>query len=198
MATLLDGGQHRIAGNGSLTIGKTADGDIVGYPESGTLRGIHDADGCIVVDSKKSVRAVVEDQDLGGDYLCIGSVITDTGDGLVERQTVFEQRILIAVKTVLGNLQLHGRSVEGDALATRLNQMGHGIVGTHIVVDHHSAGIHTSTDAVVEHQGDACIDEFLIVVVILGVFCLRDDHTTALVPMEILADADLAFIFLTT
>ena len=76
--------------------------------------------------------------------------------------------------------------------------MRHRIIGAHIVIDHHAAGVHARTDTVVENQGYACINQFLVMVVILRVLGLRHDYPTALVTMEILADTHLALIFLTT
>ena len=61
------------------------------------------------------------------------------------------QCILITVISVFGDFESHWRAIESNALASCLDEMGDGIVGTLIVVHHHAVGIHTGADAVVEH-----------------------------------------------
>ena len=85
--------------------------------------------------------------------LGIVTVVAHDNHILIDRHPMFQQGILITVVTVLGDLKLHRTAIEGDTLATRLDEIGYGIIGTHIVIYHHTAGIHTCTDAVVEHQG---------------------------------------------
>ena len=172
MAALLYRCQHRVAGHRALAVGKSTDGDVLGHPEAGMLRRIEDADSRIIVDGKETVGAVFHRQDGGCHIFSIGTIVADADNRLVNWQSVLQQGILIAIEAVLGDFELHGRTVEGDALATRINQVRHGIEGTHIIIDHHATGIHTSTDAVVEHQGDACVDQFLKVVVILRILRL--------------------------
>ena len=198
MTTLLDGGQHGIAGHGTLTVGETTDADVLGHTEPSTLHGIEDADGCIVVDGKESVRPMLQSQDLWRQSLGIGTIVADTDDLVVDAQTVFQQRVLIAVETVFRDLELHGRAIESNTLAARFDQITDGIIGPHVVVDHHTAGVHTRTDTVVEHQGDASIDESLVVLVVTGVLGLRRDDTTDLVTEEVLADMGLALVLLAT
>ena len=133
---------------------------------------IEDADSRIIVDGKEGVRPILHRQDGRRHILSISAIVADADNRLVNWQSVLQQGILIAIEAVLGDFELHGGAVEGDALATRRNQVRHGIEGTYIIIDHHATGIHTSTDAVVEHQGDACVDQFLIVVVILRILRL--------------------------
>ena len=111
---------------------------------------------------------------------------------------MFQQGIFITIETVLRNLKLHGTTIKCYPLASCLYQMGHGIIGTHIVIDHHTTGIHARTDSVIEHDGDTCINQPLIVFVVLGVLRLRHDDTTDLVTMEVLTDPHLTFMLLPT
>ena len=72
--------------------------------------------------------------------------------------------------------------------------MGHGIIGSHIVVNHHTAGIHPRTDTVIEHDGDAGINQSLIVLIVLRILRLRHNDTTHLITMEVLTDTHLTLI----
>ena len=158
------------------------------------LHGIEDADGRIVVHGEETIRRCLQGQDLRRHRLGIGPVVTDTDDLLIDGHAVLQQGILIAVVPVLGDLQVHRTAIEGDAFAPRLDQMGHGVIGSHIVIDHHPTGIHTRTDTVVEHQRNTGIQQPLVMVVVTCVLRLGDDDTTDLVTVEILADAGLALI----
>jgi len=110
--------------------------------------------------------------------------------------TVFQEGILIAVKTVLGNLQGHGGAIEGNSVTAGLYQMGHRIIGTHIIIYHHAAGIDSRADAVIEHQGDSSVDKSLEVVVLMGVLRLGDDNAANLVLIERPADLHFPLILL--
>ena len=57
-AALLHSGKHRIAGDGTLTIGESAYRHIIRDAESHVLGGIEDTDGSVVVDGEESVRTV--------------------------------------------------------------------------------------------------------------------------------------------
>ena len=195
-ASLLDRGEHGVAGHRPLTIGKPTDGDVLRHSQSHALDRIENADGRVVVHGKESVGTVCLAQHLGGDGLRIGTVVADAAQALVERQVVLQQRILIAVETVLRDFQLHGRAVEGDALAAGLDEVAHSIEGTHIVVDHHAAGIDARADTVVEHQGHATVDQPLEMAIVARILGLRDDDATNLVLEERLADAHLALVAL--
>ena len=198
MATLLDGGQHGVAGHGTLTVGEATDADILRHTEPSTLHGIEDADGRIVVDSKETIRPMLQSQDLRRQCLGIGTIVADTDNLVIHLQTVFQQGVLIAVETVFRDLELHGRAIESDALTTRFDQITDSVIGPHVVVDHYTAGVHTCTDAIVEHQRDASIDELLIVLVVTRVLGLRHDDTTDLVTEEVLADMHLVLVLLAT
>ena len=76
--------------------------------------------------------------------------------------------------------------------------MGHGIKGSHIVVNHHTRSIDTCTNAVVENQWYSEVDELLEVVIFLRVFCLRNDDATHFVLVERFADAHLAVVLFIT
>ena len=106
-----------------------------------------------------------------GDGFCDFPVVAKEADAVVYLHVVLEQCVLVAIIAVLGDLQGHGGSVEGDAPAPRLYQMVHGSKGTLVVVHHYAAGIHSRADAVVEHDGHAPLDELLemlIVSTVLG------------------------------
>ena len=139
---------------------------------------------------------MVECQDFWRQCLSILTIVTHPDDRLVDSQPMFQQSILIAVETILGNLQLQRSPIEGDALASRLNQMSHGVIGPHIVIDHHATCIYSRTDTVVEHQGDTRIYQFLIVVIAFRVLCLRDNHPTDFIAMEVFTDSGLTLILL--
>ena len=139
---------------------------------------------------------MVECQDFWRQCLSILAIVTDPDYRLVDSQPMFQQSILIAVETILGNFQLQRSPIEGNALASRLNQMSNGVIGPHIVIDHHATCIYSRTDTVVEHQGDTRIYQFLIVVIALRVLCLRYNHPTDLITVEIFADPGLPFVLL--
>ena len=101
---------------------------------------------------------MAEFQHPGRHQFGVGAVVADTDDLLVDGHPVLQQRILVAVETVLRDLQLHRCPKEGDALTARLYQMAHGVIGPHIVVDYHTAGIHARTYSIVEDERDARID----------------------------------------
>ena len=100
-ATLLDGGQHRVAGNGAVTVGETAYRHVVRDFQPHALGSVHDADGRVVVDGKEAVRAVVALQHFRRYGLSIGTVVADACQRLVKCQPMLQQGILIAVKAVL-------------------------------------------------------------------------------------------------
>ena len=53
LASLLHSGEHGVAGYGTLTIGESADGNVVRHFETHALGGIHNAYGSVVVDGKE-------------------------------------------------------------------------------------------------------------------------------------------------
>ena len=198
MPPLLDGGQHGVAGYGTLSVGEATDGNIFRHTVARMLHGVEDTDCRIVVDGKESVRRIVDSHDRGCDMLGIVTVVAHDNHILIDRHPMFQQGILITVVTVLGDLKLHRTAIEGDTLATRLDEIGYGIIGTHIVIDHHTAGIHTCTDAIIEYQRDTCVDQFLVMGIVLGVLGLRHDDAAHLRAEEVLADAHLALVLLAT
>ena len=81
---------------------------------------------------------------------------------------------------------------------TCLDKIRNRIIGSHIVIYHHTTGIDTCTDTVIENQGDACINQSLIMIIVLGVFGLRHNDPTNLVAQEIFTDTDFALILFAT
>ena len=195
-ATLLDSGQHGVAGHGTLAVGKTTDADVLRHLEAHALSRIEDADGRVVVDGKEGIGAVFLLQDFGCQGLRIGTVITNAGDAFIIGQTMFQQGVLITVEAVLRDLHRRCRSIETDALAARLYQVRHGIVSSHIVVDNHTTGIHARTYSIIEHQRHTLVHQSLEVVILLRVLGLTDDDATHLILVERLADTHLALILL--
>ena len=150
-APLLNGGEHGVAADGTLTVGEAADADILWHPQPHALHGIEDADGRLVVHGEERIGVVVAIEHVGRDKLRCLAVVAIAGEALVEGEAVTQQCVLVAVVAVLRDLEVHLRPVEDDATTSRLNEVGHCVEGTHIVVDHHTAGVHTRADAVVEH-----------------------------------------------
>ena len=111
---------------------------------------------------------------------------------------MFQEGILVAIETVLRNLQSRSRAIEGNALATRLNEMSHRIEGAHIVVHHYPTRIHARTYSIIEDQGDTRLHQTLEMVVTMGILRLRDDNATNLVLVKRLTNAHLTFIALAT
>ena len=193
---MLNRGEHGVTGYGTLAVGKATDADVLRHPKPHSLDGIENANSRIVVDGKEGIRIVVAIKQLRRDQLGILTVVADTRQVLIELQATLQQGILIAIEAVLRDLQLHRRPVEGNAPTPRLYQIGHGIEGSHIVVDHHPTGIHTSTDTVVEHHRNARVYQLLEMFIALGVLRLRHNNAAHLLPMEHLADADFTLVLL--
>ena len=83
-------------------------------------------------------------------------------------------------------------------LTPRLDEIGYSRIGAHIVINHHTAGIHTCTDAIIEHQRDTCINQFLVVGIVFGVLGLRNDDPAHLRAEEGLTDTHFALVLLST
>ena len=117
---------------------------------------------------------------------------------LVRSQVVLQQGIAVAVVAVLGNLHVHGRTVERNAPASCVDEVLHGIEGTHIVVYHHAARVHAGADAVVEHYRHVLVDEVFEVVILLRVLSLRHDDATHFILVERAANLHLTVVTLVT
>ena len=195
---MFNGGQHGVASHSTLSVGKSTDGDIVGHSETHTLGSVQNANGCIVVNSEETIRHMLALQQFRSDGLSIRTIVADAGNALVKLQTMFQEGILIAIETVLRNLQSGRRTIEGNALTTRLNEMGHRIEGSHIVVHHYPTGIHARTYSIIEDQGDTRLHQTLEMVVTMGILRLRDDNATNLVLVKRLTNAHLTLIALAT
>ena len=59
-----------------------------------------------------------------------------------------------------------GAAIEGNPFTASLYQVSHGLVCTHIIVDHYAAGIYARTYSIIEHDRNASINEFLVVVIV--------------------------------
>ena len=141
---------------------------------------------------------MIQSQHLRRNRLCITTIIAYPYYRLVNSYTMFQQRILISIISVFGYLQLHRTAIESYSPTTSLYQMSNGIISTHIVIHHHSACVHACTDTVIKHDGDTCVDKFLIMIVVTSILCLRHNHTTHLRAMEIFAYPCLPLIFFVT
>ena len=77
LASLLHSGEHGVAGYGTLTIGESADGNVVRHFETHALGGIHNAYGSVVVDSEKCIWVIIFFQQFGGYYLCVRTIVAE-------------------------------------------------------------------------------------------------------------------------
>ena len=100
------------------------------------------------------------------------------------------------VIAIFGNLQVHRRTIVGNATTARLDQMANGSKRPHVVVYHHARRVHARTYTVVEDHGDAMVHEFREVVIALRVLGLGDDDAAGAVLIEGLADLYLAVVAL--
>ena len=82
----------------------------------------------------------------------IGTVIADLHPVRVLRQTMLYQGIVITVISVLGDFQIHRRTIETYFLAARIYHVGNGGKGTHIVIYHHSRAVHARTYSIIEDE----------------------------------------------
>ena len=111
-------------------------------------------------------------QDIRRYCLGIGTVIADLHPVRVLRQTMLYQRIMITVISVLGDFQIHRRAVEGNLLAARINHVGNGSKGTHIVIYHHSRAVHARTYSIIEDERHPILQQFFEMIILLGILRL--------------------------
>ena len=171
-STLFYRSEHRIASLGSVAIGKAADTDVIRHIEAHSLGSIENAYRRIIIDGEESIRMIFLPQYLWCNHLCLGTVVTDSHPVGVLLQSVLHQCIMITVITVLGDFQIHRRTVEGYLLAARIHQMGNGGKGTHIVIYYHSGAVHARTDSIVEDERHAIVHQLLEMCVLLGILRL--------------------------
>ena len=196
VSVLLHGGEGGVAGHGALAVGESADGYVAGHAQPHALGGVHYADGGVVVYCEECVGTVVGSEHFRRYALGVFAVVALHADASVGVKPVLAQGVVPSVVAVLGYLHLHGGAVECYPPTAGLYQVFHCAVGSHVVVDGHSAGVHARADAVVEHERHAVVHEFLEVVVAVSVLCLRDDDAAYLVLVERPARVDLALIVL--
>ena len=161
------------------------------------LNGIEDADGGIIVDGKETIGRCIECHQCRSEDLGIGTVVANTNDVIINGDTIFQQGILITIEAVLGYLQLQRSAIEGNPFTACLDEMGHSLEGSHIVVDHHTAGIDPRTDSIIEHDGNTGIDKSLIMIIVFRILGLRHNHATNFISQKILTDMSLALVLLT-
>ena len=195
-SALLHGGELRVAGDGTLAVGEAAHRDIVGHAEAVVLCRVHYADSCVVVHAEERVGAVGAAEHAGRDAFGILALVADEHQRLVGLHTRLQQCVVIAVVAVLSECRLALHAVEGDAAAARLDEVCHGSERPLIVVHHHAACVHARTDAVVEHERYAAVDERLEVGVVLRLLSLRHDYAAHLVSLEHLAQLHFALVLL--
>ena len=104
--------------------------------------------------------------------------------------------IMITVVSVFGNLQVHRRTIEGYLLAARINEMGHGGEGTHVVIHHHSGAVHPRTDSIDKDERHAIVHQLLEMVILLGILRLRNDDATHLILIEVFTDSHFSVVSL--
>ena len=101
---------------------------------------------------------------------------------------------MIAIITVFRNLKLHGRAIESNLSASRINEIVHRCIGSHVIIYHDPTAIDTCADAVIEHQWHAMVNQMLEMIVLNGVLSLRHNDATNLVFIKRLAYFYLATI----
>ena len=109
---------------------------------------------------------------------------------------MFHQGVMITIVSVFGDFQVHRRTIESYLLTTRINEMRHCRIGTHIVIDHHTRAVDPRTDSIVEDQWHTIVHQHLEMVVSLGVLGLRHDDATHLILIEVITDGYFLFISL--
>ena len=97
---------------------------------------------------------------------------------------MLEQGIAISIETVFGYLEGHGRTIEGYALATCFDEVADSIIGSLIVIHYHTTGVYTRAYTVIEHKGQATVEQTLEMVEIDGVFGLRNNDAAYLILKE--------------
>ena len=197
-ATLLHRRQHRVARRGSLSVGKTTDTDILRHPHAHILHRVENTDSRIVIDGKECIRIRLVLKQRHRHLLGCRTVVALAGQTLVKRQTMLQQRILITIEAVLGYLQIHRTAKECDITATSVYQIGHGIISPQVVVNHHTTGIHASTDTIIEHQGYTRVYQALEMLVLLRILGLRYNDAAHLTLIERPAQLHLTLIALAT
>ena len=103
---------------------------------------------------------------------------------------------MITIVSVFGDFQVHRRTIESYLLTTRINEMRHCRIGTHIVIDHHTRAVDSRTDSIVEDQWHTIVHQHLEMVVSLGVLGLRHDDATHLILIEVITDGYFLIISL--
>lgn len=83
---------------------------------------------------------------------------------------MLHEGIMITIISVLGNLHIHRRTIEGNLLTARINEMSHGGEGAHVVIHHHSGAVDARTYSIIEDQRHAIVHQLLEVSILLGVF----------------------------
>ena len=150
VSALLHRGQHRFAGDGTFTISESANADILRYAKAHAFHRIENTDSRIIIHGKERIREIFTLHHSRRKFLSISTTVTDIAQGIIHLQAVPQDGIPIAVVTVFRNLQLHGGTVESNALATSLNQIADRLESSHIVVHHHTVGVYASTNPVVK------------------------------------------------
>lgn len=151
-SVLFDRGEHRVAGNGTLSVGESAHRDVLRDAQSHVLCRVHYADGRVVVDGEEGVGPVLHVEHLGRNPFGMFSVVAESFHAAVGVYAVLAQRIVPSVVSVLRYLEVHARAVVGYMPASGLDEIFHGRERSHVVVHHHAARVHARADAVEEHK----------------------------------------------
>lgn len=167
-ARLVDGGEHWVAGNGTLAVGETTDADVARHIISQTFDGMQDAHGSVVVDGKESVGVVRALHDIGGHFFGTLAVVAYIDERLIDGQAVSEQSVLVAIHAILDNFEIERTAIECNALAARLDEVADSTVGTMIIIHYYTRGVETSADAVIEDQRHAIVNELLKMTVLVS------------------------------
>ena len=181
---LINGGEHGVASQCPLSVGKSAHRHLVGHFQSHALGGVHDAYGCIIVHGKEGIRAVVAAEHFGRNQFGIITVVAGAHHTSIGIDVVLEQGIAPAVVSVLGYFQIHRRAIEGNAPATRADEVFNSREGSHVIVHHHTVGIQACANTVVKNQWQPPVDQFLEMGIFRCAFGLRHNDAAHLVVVE--------------
>ena len=155
---------------------------------------MENTNGCIIIDGKEPVGSHFLLKYPWGNDFCIGTIVANDGQLWIVGKSMFQKRILIAVETVLGDFQIGCRTIIGNAGTSRFYQMTNGIKSTHIVINHHTTGIHARTYSIIEHQRKTGIQQHLEMVVLLRILRLRHNNSADFVFIKRLTNLHLSVV----
>ena len=158
---LLHRGEHRHSSATDRCIGETADSQVLRDTHAQDLRRMQHTRSTVVIDTEESIGLVVRLQDKGRIHNCLHARIALHYPILACRQTIVLKRIAPTLVTTARDLQLLGGRQAHHTLATRLEQVLHRIISTHIVIRHHLVTLERGAWAVVQNERNTTIQHLL-------------------------------------